>query len=159
MRATATYSDVYTLAESATCKVSFLTSAGENDDHTYFNGNEVLGSHGYYSRTHNDEVENAIGKTFSFDNHMFEPYNFRHEYSVMEGSSIVNQTEYYADYTGEELAERYLTRDQNTVLWRVAASVEGKYGSFTREDSYLMYSWSAAGNYANLSLSEDNLIF
>ena len=159
VRATATYSDVYTLAESATCKVSFLTSAGENDDHTYFNGNEVLGSHGYYSRTHNDEVENAIGKTFSFDNHMFEPYNFRHEYSVMEGSSIVNQTEYYADYTGEELVERYLTRDQNTVLWRVAASVEGKYGSFTREDSYLMYSWSAAGNYANLSLSEDNLIF
>ena len=159
VRATATYSDVYTLAESATCKVSFLTSAGENDDHTYFNGNEVLGSHGYYSRTHNDEVENAIGKTFSFDNHMFEPYNFRHEYSVMEGSSIVNQTEYYADYTGEELAERYLTRDQNTVLWRVAASVEGKYGSYTREDSYLMYSWSAAGNYANLSLSEDNLIF
>ena len=159
VRATATYSDVYTLAESATCKVSFLTSAGENDDHTYFNGNEVLGSHGYYSRTHNDAVENAIGKTFSFDNHMFEPYNFRHEYSVMEGSSIVNQTEYYADYTGEELAERYLTRDQNTVLWRVAASVEGKYGSFTREDSYLMYSWSAAGNYANLSLSEDNLIF
>ena len=49
--------------------------------------------------------------------------------------------------------------DKDTVLWRVAASVEGKYGSYTREDSYLMYSWPAAGDYANLSLSEGNLIF
>ena len=159
VRATATYSDVYTLAESATCKVSFLTSAGVNDDHTYFNGNEMTGSYGYYSRTYNDAVTNAIGKTFSFDNHMFEPYNFRREYSVLQNGYPADATANYADLTGEELAERYLTQDQGTVLWRVAASVEGKYGSYTREDSYLMYSWSAAGNYANLSLSEDNLIF
>ena len=157
--ATPIYSDVYTLAESATCNVSFLTSAGANDDHTYFNGNEMTGSYGYYSRTYNDAVTNAIGKTFSFDNHMFEPYNFRYEYSALENGYPVGKTANYADFTGEELAERYLTQDQNTVLWRVVASVEGKYGSFTREDSYLMYSWSAAGNYANLSLSEDNLIF
>ena len=45
------------------------------------------------------------------------------------------------------------------MLWRVAASVEGKYGSYTREDSYLMYAWPAAGNYANLSLSDSELIF
>ena len=159
VRATATYSDVYTLAESATCKVSFLTSAGVNDDHTYFNGNEVTGSFGYYSRTYNDAVTNAIGKTFSFDNHMFEPYNFRREYSALEDLYPVEKTADYADLTGEELAERYLTQDQGTVLWRVAASVEGKYGTYAREDSYLMYSWSAAGNYAKLSLSEDNLIF
>ena len=159
VRATATYSDVYTLAESATCKVSFLTSAGVNDDHTYFNGNEMTGSYGYYSRTYNDAVTNAIGKTFSFDNHMFEAYNFRREYSVLQNGYPADAKANYADLTGEELAERYLTQDQGTVLWRVAASVEGKYGSYTREDSYLMYSWPAAGNYANLSLSEDNLIF
>ena len=157
--AEATYSDVYTLAESATCKVSFLTSAGVNDDHTYFNGNEMTGSYGYYSRTYNDAVTNAIGKTFSFDNHMFEPYNFRREYSVLQSGYPAAAKANYADLSGEELAERYLTQDQGTVLWRVAACVEGKYGSYTREDSYLMYSWSAAGNYANLSLSEDNLIF
>ena len=159
VRATATYSDVYTLAESATCKVSFLTSAGVNDDHTYFNGNEMTGSYGYYSRTYNDAVTNAIGKTFSFDNHMFEAYNFRREYSVLQNGYPAAATANYADLTGEELAERYLTQDQGTVLWRVAASVEGKYGTYAREDSCLMYSWSAAGNYAKLSLSEDNLIF
>ena len=159
VRATATYSDVYTLAESATCKVSFLTSAGANDDHTYFNGNEMTGSYGYYSRTYNDAVTNAIGKTFSFDNHMFEAYNFRREYSVLQNGYPADAKANYADLTGEELAERYLTQDQDTVLWRVVASVEGKYGNFTREDSYLMYSWPAAGNYANLSLSEDSLIF
>lgn len=159
VRATATYSDVYTLAESATCKVSFLTSAGVNDDHTYFNGNEMTGSYGYYSRTYNDAVTNAIGKTFSFDNHMFEAYNFRREYSVLQSGYPAAAKANYADLSGEELAERYLTQDQGTVLWRVAACVEGKYGSYTREDSYLMYSWSAAGNYANLSLSEDNLVF
>ena len=159
VRATATYSDVYTLAESATCNVSFLTSAGTGDSHTYFNGNEMTGSYGYYSRTYNDAVTNAIGKTFSFDNHMFEAYNFRREYSVLQGGYPADTKANYADLTGEELAERYLTQDQGTVLWRVAASVEGKYGSYTREDSYLMYSWPAAGNYANLSLSEGNLIF
>src|SRR5699024_2143936 len=63
--AEATYSDVYTLAESATCKVSFLTSAGVNDSHTYFNGHGSGGSMGSYSATYNDEVEDAIGKTFS----------------------------------------------------------------------------------------------
>ena len=67
VRATATYSDVYTLAESATCKVSFLTSAGANDNHTYFNGHGSGGSMGSYSATYNDEVEDAIGKIFSFD--------------------------------------------------------------------------------------------
>ena len=159
VRATATYSDMYTLAESATCKVAFLTSAGANDSHTYFNNHGSGGSMGSYSATYVDEVENAIGKTFSFDNHMFEPYNFRREYSVLQNGYPAAATANYADLTGEELAERYLTQDQGTVLWRVAASVEGKYGSYTREDSYLMYSWSAAGNYANLSLSEDNLIF
>ena len=145
VRATATYSDVYTLAESATCKVAFLTSAGANDGHTYFNNHGSGGSMGSYSATYVDEVENAIGKTFSFDNHMFEPYNFRHE----SGSFV----------SGEELAERYLMTDKDTVLWRVAASVEGKYSTYMREDSYLMYSWPAAGDYANLSLSEGNIIF
>ena len=78
---------------------------------------------------------------------------------MLQGGYPADAKANYADFTGEELAERYLTQDQGTVLWRVAACVEGKYGSYTREDSYLMYSWSAAGNYANLSLSEDNLIF
>ena len=159
VRAMATYSDVYTLAESATCKVSFLTSAGANDNHTYFNGHGSGGSMGSYSATYNDEVEDAIGKTFSFDNHMFEPYNFRHESGSFVSGEMTKNTTYYKDLSGEELAERYLMADKDTVLWRVVANVEGKYGSFTREDSYLMYSWSAAGNYANLSLSEDNLIF
>ena len=157
--AEATYSDVYTLAESATCKVSFLTSAGVNDSHTYFNGHGSGGSMGSYSATYNDEVEDAIGKMFSFDNHMFEPYNFRHESGSFVSGEMTKNTTYYKDLSGEELAERYLTQDQNTVLWRVVASVEGKYGNFTREDSYLMYSWSAAGNYAKLSLSDSNLIF
>ena len=157
--ATPIYSDVYTLAESATCKVSFLTSAGAGDGRTYFNGNEVTGSMGYYSRTYNDAVANAIGKTFSFDNHMFEAYNFRREFSVLEGGYPSDESENYADLTAEELAERYLTQDQDTVLWRVVASVEGKYGSYEREDSYIMYSWSSAGSYASLSLSDTNLIF
>lgn len=157
--ATATYSDVYTLAESATCKVAFLTSAGANDSHTYFNNHGSSGSMGSYSATYVDEVENAIGKTFSFDNHMFEPYNFRHESGSFVSGEMTKNTTYYKDLSGEELAERYLMTDKDTVLWRVAASVEGKYGSFTREDSYLMYSWPAAGNYANLSLSADSLIF
>ena len=157
--ATATYSDVYTLAESATCKVSFLTSAGADDGHIYFNNHGSGGSMGSYSATYVDEVENAIGKTFSFDNHMFEPYNFRHESGSFISGEMTKNTTYYKDLSGEELAERYLMTDRDTVLWRVAASVEGKYGSYTREDSYLMYSWPAAGNYANLSLSEDSLIF
>ena len=114
---------------------------------------------GSYSATYVDEVENAIGKTFSFDNHMFEPYNFRHESGSFVTGEMTKNTTYYKDLSGEELAERYLMTDKDTVLWRVVASVEGKYGSYTREDSYLMYSWPAAGNYANLSLSEDNLIF
>ena len=76
----------------------------------------------------------------------------------MSGEMTRNTT-YYKDLSVEELAERYLLADHGTVLWRVAASVEGKYGSYTREDSYLMYSWPAAGDYANLSLSEDSLIF
>lgn len=159
VRATATYSDAYTLAESATCKVSFLTSAGVNDSHTYFNGHGSGGSMGSYSATYNDEVEDAIGKTFSFDNHMFEPYNFRHESGSFVSGEMTKNTTYYKDLSGEELAERYSTQDQNTVLWRVVASVEGKYGSFTREDSCLMYSWPAAGNYAKLNLSDSNLIF
>lgn len=159
LTATPTYSDVYTLAEEATCKVSFLTSAGTDDDHTYFNGNEVTGSFGYYSRTFNEEISDAIGKEFSFDNHMFEKYTFRHEYSALVGGYPEARSADYKDLSGEELAERYLTQDQDTVLWRVAASVEGKYGSYTREDSYLMYAWPAAGNYANLSLSDSELIF
>ena len=159
VRATATYSDVYTLAESATCKVSFLTSAGADDGHTYFNNHGSSGSMGSYSYTRVDEIENAIGKTFSFDNHMFEPYNFRHESGSFVTGEMTKNTTYYKDLSGEELAERYLTQDQGTVLWRVAASVEGKYGSYTREDSYLVYAWSAAGNYANLSLSDSELIF
>ena len=65
----------------------------------------------------------------------------------------------YADMTVEELAERYLLNDHEKVLWRVSASVEGNYGTYTREDSYIIYYWPSAGNYANLSLSEDNLIF
>ena len=144
VRATATYSDVDTLAESATCTVSFLTSAGANDSHTYFNNHGSSGSMGSYSATYVDEVENAIGKTFSFDNHMFEPYNFRHESGSFVSGEMTKNTTYYKGFSGEELAERYLTQDQNTVLWRVAASVEGKYGSFTREDSYLMYSCPSA---------------
>lgn len=68
-------------------------------------------------------------------------------------------TTYYKDLSGEELAERYLLADKDTVLWRVAASVEGKYSTYTRKDSYLMYSWPAAGNYAKLNLSDSNLIF
>ena len=159
VRATATYSDVYTLAESATCKVAFLTSAGADDGHTYFNNHGSGGSMGSYSATYVDEVENAIGKTFSFDNHMFEPYNFRHESGSFVTGEMTKNTTYYKDLSGEELAERYLMTDKDTVLWRVAASVEGKYGSYTREDSYLMYSWPAAGDYANLSLSEGSLIF
>ena len=159
VRATATYSDVYTLAESATCKVSFLTSAGANDSHTYFNNHGSGGSMGSYSATYVDEVENAIGKTFSFDNHMFEPYNFRHESGSFVSGEMTKNTTYYKDLSGEELAERYLMTDKDTVLWRVVASVEGKYGSYTREDSYLMYSWPAAGNYAKLNLSDSNLIF
>ena len=159
VRATATYSDVYTLAESATCKVSFLTSAGADDGHTYFNNHGSGGSLGSYSATYVDEVPDAIGKTFSFDNHMFEPYNFRHESGSFVTGEMTKNTTYYKDLSGEELAERYLTQDQGTVLWRVAASVEGKYGSYTREDSYLMYAWPAAGNYANLSLSDSELIF
>lgn len=159
LTATPTYSDVYTLAEEAACKVSFLTSVGADDDHTYFNGNEVTGSFGYYSRTFNEEISDAIGKEFSFDNHMFEKYTFRHEYSALVGGYPEARSADYKDLSGEELAERYLTQDQGTVLWRVAASVEGKYGSYTREDSYLMYAWSAAGNYANLSLSDSELIF
>ena len=159
LTATPTYSDVYTLAEEATCKVSFLTSAGADDSRTYFDHHGSSGSMGSYSYTRVDEIENAIGKTFSFDNHMFEPYNFRHESgSFVTGEMTKNMT-YYKDLSGEELAERYLTQDQGTVLWRVAASVEGKYGSYTREDSYLMYAWPAAGNYANLSLSDSELIF
>ena len=159
LTATPTCSDIYTLAEEATCKVSFLTSAGTDDDHTYFNGNEVTGSFGYYSRTFNEEISDAIGKEFSFDNHMFEKYTFRHEYSALVGGYPEARSADYKDLSGEELAERYLTQDQGTVLWRVAASVEGKYGSYTREDSYLMYAWPAAGNYANLSLSDRELIF
>ena len=159
VRAEATYSDVYTLAESATCKVSFLTSAGANDSHTYFNGHGSAGSMGSYSATYVDEVENAIGKTFSFDNHMFEPYNFRHESGSFVTGEMTKNTTYYKDLSGEELAERYLMTDKDTVLWRVAASVEGKYGSYTREDSYLLYSWPSAGNYAKLSLSDSSLIF
>lgn len=114
---------------------------------------------GSYSATYVDEVENAIGKTFSFDNHMFEPYNFRHESGSFVSGEMTETTTYYKDLSGEELAERYLMTDKDTVLWRVVASVEGKYGSYTREDSCLMYSWSAAGDYANLSLSEGSLIF
>ena len=159
LTATPTYSDVYTLAEEATCKVSFFTSAGTDDGRTYFNGNEVTGSFGYYSRTFNEEISDAIGKEFSFDNHMFEKYTFRHEYSALVGGYPEARSADYKDLSGEELAERYLTQDQGTVLWRVAASVEGKYGSYTREDSYLMYAWPAAGNYANLSLSDSELIF
>lgn len=159
LTATPTYSGVYTLAEEAACTVSFLTSAGADDDHTYFNGNEVTGSFGYYSRTFNEEIFDAIGKEFSFDNHMFEKYTFRHEYSALVGGYPEARSADYKDLSGEELAERYLTQDQGTVLWRVAASVEGKYGSYTREDSYLMYAWPAAGNYANLSLSDSELIF
>ena len=159
LTATPTYSDVYTLAEGATCKVSFLTSAGADDSRTYFDHHGSSGSMGSYSYTRVDEIENAIGKTFSFDNHMFEPYNFRHESGSFVTGEMTKNTTYYKDLSGEELAERYLTQDQGTVLWRVAASVEGKYGSYTREDSYLMYAWPAAGNYANLSLSDSELIF
>lgn len=159
LTATPTYSDVYTLAEEAICKVSFLTSAGTDDGRTYFDHHGSSGSMGSYSYTRVDEIENAIGKTFSFDNHMFEPYNFRHESGSFVTGEMTKNTTYYKDLSGEELAERYLTQDQDTVLWRVAASVEGKYGSYTREDSYLMYAWSAAGNYANLSLSDSELIF
>ena len=159
LTATPTYSDVYTLAEEATCKVSFLTSAGADDSRTYFDHHGSSGSMGSYSYTRVDEIENAIGKTFSFDNHMFEPYNFRHESGSFVTGEMTKNTTYYKDLSGEELAERYLTQDQDTVLWRVAASVEGKYGSYTREDSYLMYAWPAAGNYANLSLSDSELIF
>ena len=159
LTATPTYSDVYTLAEEATCKVSFLTSAGADDSRTYFDHHGSSGSMGSYSYTRVDEIENAIGKTFSFDNHMFEPYNFRHESGSFVTGEMTKNTTYYKDLSGEELAERYLTQDQGTVLWRVAASVEGKYGSYTREDSYLMYAWPAAGNYANLSLSDSELIF
>ena len=159
LTATPTYSDVYTLAEEATCKVSFLTSAGADDGRTYFDHHGSSGSMGSYSYTRVDEIENAIGKTFSFDNHMFEPYNFRHESGSFVTGEMTKNTTYYKDLSGEELAERYLTQDQDTVLWRVAASVEGKYGSYTREDSYLMYAWPAAGNYANLSLSDSELIF
>ncbi len=157
--ATAIYSDVYTLAEEATCKVSFLTSAGADDSHTYFNNHGSGGSMGSYSATFVDEVKDAIGKTFSFDNHMFELYKFRYESGSMATGEMVKMTTYYADLSGEELAERYFATDKDTVLWRVAASVEGKYGSYTREDSYLMYVWSGAGGFANMSLSEDNLIF
>ena len=116
-----------------------------DDSHTYFNNHGSGGSMGSYSATYVDEVENAIGKTFSFDNHMFEPYNFRHESGSFVSGEMTKNTTYYKDLSGEELAERYLMTDKGTVLWRVVASVEGKYGSYTREDSYLMYSWPAAG--------------
>ena len=127
-----------------------LTSAGTDDSRTYFDHHGSSGSMGSYSYTRVDEIENAIGKTFSFDNHMFEPYNFRHESGSFVTGEMTKNTTYYKDLSGEELAERYLTQDQGTVLWRVAASVEGKYGSYTREDSYLMYAWPAAGNYASI---------
>lgn len=159
LHAEAIYSDVYTLAESATCKVAFLTSAGADDSHTYFDHHGSSGAMGAYSYTRVDEVPDAIGKTFSFDNHMFEAYNFRHESGSFVSGEMTRNTTYYKDLSVEELAERYLMADKDTVLWRVVASVEGKYNTYTREDSYLMYSWSAAGDYANLSLSEDSLIF
>lgn len=159
LHAEAIYSDVYTLAESATRKVAFLTSAGADDSHTYFDHHGSSGAMGAYSYTRVDEVPDAIGKTFSFDNHMFEAYNFRHESGSFVSGEMTRNTTYYKDLSVEELAERYLMTDKDTVLWRVVASVEGKYNTYTREDSYLMYSWSAAGDYANLSLSEDSLIF
>ena len=51
----------------------------------------------------------------------------------------VSTTNYYYEMTQEELKEDYETESKGTVLWRVVASAEGKYGSYTRPDSYIMY--------------------
>ena len=102
-----------------------------------------------------EEEEDTVPK----DGAIISEYNFRHESGSFVSGEMTKTTTYYKDLLGEELAERYLMTDKDTVLWRVAACVEGKYSTYTREDSYLMYSWPAAGDYANLSLSEGSLIF
>ena len=157
VKAEATYSEVYTLEETATCKVSLLTSKGDDDDREYFQTSG--GSSTGFSGTGIDAVENAVGAELTFDNHMFEKYNAFYFTVSMPSGQQQTDKDMYADMTVEELAERYLLNDHEKVLWRVSASVEGNYGTYTREDSYIIYYWPSAGNYANLSLSEDNLIF
>ena len=164
LKAEAVLSDTYTLAETATVKVSFLTSAGENDAHKYFTDGSATGTGGSWSRSI-DEIPDALNPKgyvytefggwmgpypiswnnkpydafYTFDDVMLKNFRAKITNNSSATGETVSTTNYYYEMTQEELKEDYETESKGTVLWRVVASAEGKYGSYTRPDSYIMY--------------------
>ena len=78
--------------------------------------------------------------------------------------SMQSSEKYFYEMTADEIEDEYVNGyaggpSGGTILWRVAASVTGTYGTYTREESYITYYWSEYDGTPNgVDLSDDSII-
>ena len=164
LRARAVLSDVYTIAESATCSVLFDAWSGSIGGRKFFNDSITTPS----IHRSVDGVADALDKGFPFDTRMFMTYHFQREnYTMMSGEYVKTSTVGYGSCSSSQLADFWIGNmqprlaDEGTTLWTVRASVEGKYGSYEREESYIMYELDSSilASNMDISLSDTSYIF
>ena len=188
LKAEPVLSEVYTLAETPTVRVSFLSDAVANDGRLYFvrsGPSGIGGSYGYEL----DSVPDAllpwvyaiggdgnlvphtpsrcgeeIGAFYYFDLKMLMNFGMKFYSTNFASGSMQSSEKYFYEMTAEEIEDEYVNGyaggpSGGTILWRVAASVTGTYGTYTREESYITYYWSEYDGTPNgVDLSDDSII-
>lgn len=188
LKAEPVLSEVYTLAETPTVRVSFLSDAVANDGRLYFvrsGPSGIGGSYGYEL----DSVPDAllpwvyaiggdgnlvphtpsrcgeeIGAFYYFDLKMLMNFGMKFYSTNFASGSMQSSEKYFYEMTADEIEDEYVNGyaggpSGGTILWRVAASVTGTYGTYTREESYITYYWSEYDGTPNgVDLSDDSII-
>ena len=184
LKAEPVLSEVYTLAETPTVRVSFLSDAVANDGRLYFvrsGPSGIGGSYGYEL----DSVPDAllpwvyaiggdgnlvphtpsrcgeeIGAFYYFDLKMLMNFGMKFYRTNFASGSMQSVEKYFYQMTAEEIEDDYVNGGSgDTVMWRVVASVRGTYGTYAREESYLRYYWAEYDGTPNgVDLSDDSII-
>ena len=188
-------SEIYTLAETPTVRVSFLSDAVANDGRSYFvrsGPSGIGGSYGYELDSVGDALNPRVGiltgdgtvdhggtfvphadysycggeqgAFYYFDLKMLMNFGMKFYSTNFASGSMQSSEKYFYEMTAEEIEDEYVNGytggpSGGTILWRVAASVTGTYGTYTREESYITYYWAEYDGTPNgVDLSDDSII-
>lgn len=188
-------SEIYTLAETPTVRVSFLSDAVTNDGRTYFvrsGPSGMGGSYGYELDSVGDALNPRVGiltgdgtvdhggtfvphadysycggeqgAFYYFDLKMLMNFGMKFYSTNFASGSMQSSEKYFYEMTAEEIEDEYVNGytggpSGGTILWRVAASVTGTYGTYTREESYITYYWAEYDGTPNgVDLSDDSIV-
>lgn len=138
---------------------------------------------GGYSSDVMGEWQGKIGAYYTFDQHMVADLRAEAEYHIFYNNGFLGfqnkimgeqeyanifQLGYYnfsylfndpyfsEDIPREEVVAALNSLDEDTVLWRVAASVTGTYGSYTRGDSFIMYCTGESEDAIEIPISNED---